>query len=879
MKRILLLCVLLLATTILTACGGVNVTINFDTDGGTEIVSINTDGVSSINIPNNPEKEGFVFDGWYWDEGTFLRPFTANSLLDEPISGDLTVYAKWLPESLLTTSFEVNFDTQGGSAVDKQTVLFRDAITEPDEPTRLGYLFAGWFKDRNYNEEWNFITDKVENNLTLYSKWNVISEDYHIVHFISNFDTEVPSQQVLKGSALSVPNITREGYTLEGWYTSLNNGAILDEKWSFTSNVVNTNFTLYAKWLPNEFTITLELNGGVGETTLTERYTLPIDAPLPEKEGHTFDGWFTDSEITNPYVFTTMPPQNFILYAKWNINAYTITFEANDGSIVDPITQDYATVITEPITPTRIGYTFAGWYSDEELTISYTYTTMPSEDLTLYAKWNTITYNITYELYDGINNVGNPNTYTIETSTITLEEATKEGFTFLGWYDNEEYSGDIITEIIIATMPSTDITIYAKWDTAIPPTEIVIMHGAPYEVDPFHANFTGTEQLAKQQLQREIEERLNVAITYKAYPYNAAWGPSRVTAIINSSIAGDQLADIYWSNSDWIQALAKGDAIVPIDQYLSTTGSHISNSYLEAGTFQGHNYGFENGNLTVDVGLYFNASLVAKLGVDNPTQLYLDGEWTWSRFDTWATQVQTMLSAQAEDMHALGGMLSFYAESMIPLNGGRLINTSTGRVAFAQNPALETYTFLNSLYTKGLFELTPQYDAGSPEWMAGKVAIHPGSLWFVNADNRWGTIAFELGFVPYPRSDSYVGDYASPVSGVEIYHVASGMTQEKEALVFQVWNELQLWKTETQLRDVFELSLLTKFDDEMYVEAYLDIYDKTYLDLCNAIGISPYSENGWRRNVNLAIREGTARTVMDQIKPIYDVALETYLNG
>ena len=109
MKRYFLLISMLITAFALSACGGVNITIHFDTDGGTEIESITTDGASTINIPNNPEKEGFVFDGWYWDEGTFLRPFTANSLLDEPISGDLTVYAKWLPELLLTTNFEVTF--------------------------------------------------------------------------------------------------------------------------------------------------------------------------------------------------------------------------------------------------------------------------------------------------------------------------------------------------------------------------------------------------------------------------------------------------------------------------------------------------------------------------------------------------------------------------------------------------------------------------------------------------------------------------------------------------------------------------------------------------------------------------------------------------
>ncbi|MDO9628843.1 MAG: extracellular solute-binding protein [Acholeplasmataceae bacterium] len=413
----------------------------------------------------------------------------------------------------------------------------------------------------------------------------------------------------------------------------------------------------------------------------------------------------------------------------------------------------------------------------------------------------------------------------------------------------------------------------------IPPTTIVIMHGAPYEVNPFHANFSGTEQLERQQKQLEVEQRLNVKIEYRAYPSNAAWGPDRVTAIIQSSVAGAHLADIYWSVSDWIQTLAKGDAIVPVDKYLTTTGANIHSSYKEVGSFQEQVYGFGAGKLTVDTGLYYNAELVASLGVDNPTDLFLAGQWTWSKFDQWATQVQTALTAQGDDKYALGGIVALYAENMIPLNGGSLINATTKRVAFAQNPALETYAFLSSLYTKGLFELSPLYDAGSPQWQAGKVAMHPGNLWFVNAENRWGGLAFELGFVPFPRSNTYTGDYVSPVAGVAVYHIASGMTPAKEALVFQVWNELQIWQTDAQMELSFELSLMTKFDQEKYVEAYLAIYDKVYRDLINAVGISAYGENGWRRNANIAIREGNARTVMDQIKPIYEAALETYLNG
>lgn len=410
------------------------------------------------------------------------------------------------------------------------------------------------------------------------------------------------------------------------------------------------------------------------------------------------------------------------------------------------------------------------------------------------------------------------------------------------------------------------------------PTEIVIMHGAPYEVDPFNEDFSGTEQLARQAKQREVEDRLNVKVIYRAYPASAAWGPDRVTAIINASVAGEPLADLYWTTSDWVQQLADANAIVPVDQYLATHGTNIHDDFKMVGEYANKVYGFGANNLTVDVGLYYNADLVSSLGVDNPSQLYLDGDWTWSEFETWAQQVQTALTAQGDDLYALGGVPSPYAESMVPLNGGSLLNANTGRVAFAQNPALETYTFLSDLWSQGLFEPNGQYDSGSPLWQAGKVAIHPGHLWFVNADNRWGGLSFELGFVPYPMADSFTGEYVSPISGVAIYNVASGMTAEREELVFQVWNELQLWKTEQELADDFELTLLTKFDDELYVEAYLDIYDSVYLELINAIGINAYSENGWRRNINLGVREGTARTEMDRIKPIYETALEDYLN-
>src|SRR5690606_5757872 len=111
--------------------------------------------------------------------------------------------------------------------------------------------------------------------------------------------------------------------------------------------------------------------------------------------------------------------------------------------------------------------------------------------------------------------------------------------------------------------------------------------------------------------------------------------------------------------------------------------------------------------------------------------------------------------------------------------------------------------------------------AGSPLWQAGKVIMHPGSFWFVGSPDRWANLNFNLSFVPYPVSDTYTGDYVSPVSGVAVYNIASGMSEAKEELVFQVWNEIQLWKTDQQFKNEFETTLMQRFNDEASIEAFL----------------------------------------------------------
>ncbi|MBW7955095.1 InlB B-repeat-containing protein, partial [Candidatus Gracilibacteria bacterium] len=86
----------------------------------------------------------------------------------------------------------------------------------------------------------------------------------------------------------------------------------------------------------------------------------------------------------------TMPASDITLYANWDTQNYTVTFNSNGGSAVGNQTINYQAKVTQPANPNRDGYTFGGWYKEEALTNAWNFATdtMPSNAITLYAKWN-----------------------------------------------------------------------------------------------------------------------------------------------------------------------------------------------------------------------------------------------------------------------------------------------------------------------------------------------------------------------------------------------------------------------------------------------------------------------------------------------------------
>jgi uncharacterized protein (TIGR02145 family)/uncharacterized repeat protein (TIGR02543 family) len=114
----------------------------------------------------------------------------------------------------------------------------------------------------------------------------------------------------------------------------------------------------------------------------------------------------------------------------------TITFNSNQGSAVSSQTVNYGAYATEPTPPTRSGYQFGGWFTTSGLNTEFQFADVQiTNHRTLYAKWNLITYTITYNLNNGTGNSSNPENYTVESITITLSAPTRTGYTFGGWYD------------------------------------------------------------------------------------------------------------------------------------------------------------------------------------------------------------------------------------------------------------------------------------------------------------------------------------------------------------------------------------------------------------------------------------------------------------
>ena len=259
-----------------------------------------------------------------------------------------------------------------------------------------------------------------------------------------------------------IPELTRANYTFDGWF--INNEQAFDESYVVMSNTLLVARWTYAPVMDNQHVVTLNLDGGTydGDTTIIVDDNKTITLQNPSKTGYKFIGWYLGNEV---FDFNTKITSNITLTAHYEkIKTFTITFNANGGKFVSgetSVTLNEGVSLSSLPTVSKEGYSFIGWYLEEtKIEVGY----IPTSDVTILAKWSVnpvVKYTVTLDAVDG--KIENES---LSTKSITYNEnqvlgklpnAVKDGFSFLGWYLNDN-------KVDESFKVTTNLTLTAKYE-------------------------------------------------------------------------------------------------------------------------------------------------------------------------------------------------------------------------------------------------------------------------------------------------------------------------------------------------------------------------------------------------------------------------------
>jgi len=460
----------------------------------------------AVNAPASPSRTGYIFDGWYTDNGNFHNKYDFSTVL----TGDLKLYAKWNP-----ISYKIVYDKGELGA----TGTTADSIHTYDEPKPLtangysytGYTFAGWARTEGGTVEFrddghNVVNLTSENNatITLYALWG--TQPYYIEYNKnSNEATETMKRSTFYFGIkeyLEENAFTNTGYTFEGWARTSGGSVEFADKQAVLdlASSAGATVTLYAKWTVHK--LAFNYNGGGGTGTAPNSPTLAdygTNVTMPDNTykytGYTFAGWEVSGigSIEETYsaresvavkdLSTAIKTGNasITLTAKWTANTLSISYDNGGGSgsaPTEPASAAYGTSVTMPVNPyTRTGYTFTGWVvsgtgsvpgthvAGASIAVSALSTTIANGDanITLTAKWEINQYTITYYPDGGTPAPSSPVKMNYNTVIDHPPTMTKTGYTFDNWYTDSN-------KTIVVAFPITvtgDVSLYAKWTAHI----------------------------------------------------------------------------------------------------------------------------------------------------------------------------------------------------------------------------------------------------------------------------------------------------------------------------------------------------------------------------------------------------------------------------
>ena len=435
-------------------------TITFNSNGGSSVEAQTYEYNAALKAPQTPTKEGYSFAGWYNGETYF--DFT-NKVMG---ADDITLTAKWN-----INSYNVKFDTVGGSAVANTSVVFGEKVTEPAAPTKVGYTFDGWYLN---DTKYNFNSSMPASNITLTAKW--VANDYKVIFNANGGSGTIATIETAYDKATTAPENTFEriGYSFVKWNTKADGtGTSYNELADIKNVSTGDDVTLYAIWVQNEYTLTISLSET--ETfTFTFHYGDSIAEKFTEintdKEDAVFDSWYKLSNnewVPFDPVGATMPNHDLAVGAKY-LGEVTITFIGSNTDIITYTGHESEIIGKNAPTPkTQAGYKFDGWFMDEAFVQEYNLTVYPTTDTTVYAKWiaNTITVK-----FDGNGSTsGSMEDYSFKYDSnngLPTNAFAKTGYEFKGWSTNKDATDtdDLLTNGSKVNVASEgEVTLYAIW--------------------------------------------------------------------------------------------------------------------------------------------------------------------------------------------------------------------------------------------------------------------------------------------------------------------------------------------------------------------------------------------------------------------------------
>ena len=342
--------------------------------------------------------------------------------------------------------YTVTMDTAGGDPIRPIQYTVESEAFQLPTPVRTGYIFLGWTGEGITEPQKTIeIPQGSTGDRTYTANWQVIEYTITLLDMDGAGTSEALVYTVEQPVTLPTP--TREGYAFLGWTVNSDMAPQLTVVLP-QGSIGNRTYT--ANWELTEYNITMDLNGGSGETALL--YTVIDDEfalPTPTRNGYEFVGW-TGEGITTPQTSVKIPKGSTgdkAYTANWQVIEYTITLDTNGGPNVSPIKYTVEDSFTLPY-PLRPGYEFAGWVLDGSgmlpaTTLIIYYGT--TGDLHYKAEWRLAEYTINMDLNGGSGK--EKVVYTITDEDFELPTPTRNGYEFVGW------TGERIT------MPQTSVKI------------------------------------------------------------------------------------------------------------------------------------------------------------------------------------------------------------------------------------------------------------------------------------------------------------------------------------------------------------------------------------------------------------------------------------